>query len=495
MKRVDDLTRGALFGALAGLVGGVVFGAAMAELGVLPSVASIVRVESSVVGFVVNMAIAAAVGSGLGALTWRQRPGAGETLFWGMAYGMLWWFIGTLTLHPLILDGGPTWDVESAQVALPALLGHILYGSTAGLVIVVLRLRDRAEMVDGWSLVRGLLAGIAAAAIAGAILDAQGQLPGFVGRATADSTTTVWLLTLLIGLLSGGAFALLHPHPSDGSGPGLIRGAMYGFLWWVAASVTVLPALHGTGLPWAVAEVQEAFPSMPGYVLMGGAISLFYRWLGTVMRVLFSDVVVGGDEEGIGTLGLHTLSRGVVAGFVGGLMFTGIMVQTGVLTNVAGLARITSPVAGFFVHLLIANIIGASYGLLFRRQSYDVGSALGWGLSYGFIWWILGPLTLAPVFLGTTPEWTAAVAAEAFPNLIGHLVYGSGLGLMFYFMEARYSPWWIPRRQAEVDRVERRRQQVLTSAPALWTLVVMISLTLPLLLGLEASPKPSVPVY
>ena len=69
MKRVDDLTRGALFGALAGLVGGVVFGAAMAELGVLPSVASIVRVESSVAGFVVNIAVAASVGSGLGALT------------------------------------------------------------------------------------------------------------------------------------------------------------------------------------------------------------------------------------------------------------------------------------------------------------------------------------------------------------------------------------------------------------------------------------------
>ena len=169
------------------------------------------------------------------------------------------------------------------------------------------------------------------------------------------------------------------------------------------------------------------------------------------------------------------------------------MVQTGFLTNVASLIRVTSPATGLFVHLVIANIVGASYGLLFRRQSYDVGSALGWGVSYGFIWWILGPLTLMPVFLGTTPEWTADAAASVFPNLIGHLGYGAGLGITFYLMEARYNPWWIPRRQAEVARVERRKEEVMTSAPALWTLVVVISLTLPVLLSAAATDVPMSP--
>ena len=164
-------------------------------------------------------------------------------------------------------------------------------------------------------------------------------------------------------------------------------------------------------------------------------------------------------------------------------MFTGIMLETGALSNVAGLVGTTSRVTGFFVHLVIAIVVGASYGLLFRRQSYDVGSALGWGASYGFIWWIIGPLTLMPAFLGTTPEWTADVAAGVYPNLIGHLAYGAGLGITFHLLEARYSPWWIPRRQAQVALVARRKEQVLTSAPALWTLVVVISLTLPVLLG------------
>jgi hypothetical protein len=160
-----------------------------------------------------------------------------------------------------------------------------------------------------------------------------------------------------------------------------------------------------------------------------------------------------------------------------------IHLQIGALTRVADLVGFTSPVAGFFVHISIAFIVGSTYGLLFRKQSYDIGSGLGWGASYGFIWWNIGPLTLMPAFLGTTPVWSAETAASVFPNLVGHLVYGAGVGVTFYLLESRYSPWWVPRRQAETDRVERRKQQVLTSAPAIWTLVVVIALTLPVLLG------------
>jgi hypothetical protein len=38
-------------------------------------------------------------------------------------------------------------------------------------------------------------------------------------------------------------------------------------------------------------------------------------------------------------------------------------------------------------------------------------SAVGWGVSYGFVWWLIGPLTLMPILLGTTPDWTAGATA------------------------------------------------------------------------------------
>ena len=92
-------------------------------------------------------------------------------------------------------------------------------------------------------------------------------------------------------------------------------------------------------------------------------------------------------------------------------------------------------------------------------------------------------MTLMPVFLGTVPQWTVEALATTFPNLVGHLAYGAGLGVIFYLLEARYSPWWIPRRQAEAVRVVRRKEQVLTAAPALWTLMIATGLTLSILLG------------
>jgi len=288
---------------------------------------------------------------------------------------------------------------------------------------------------------------------------------------------------MVVGLLAGVGFAALHPTVTDSTGVGLIRGGMYGLLWWVAVPLSVLPSLNGAGLLWGVSDVRAIFPTLPACILLGAAIALFYHWLGVLKSVLLSDVAVRTDSEGIGTQGLRALAAGLLSGFVGGLVFAGVMFQIGAFSSVAGLVGAESAITGFFVHMGIANMLGASYGLLFRRQSSDLGSGLGWGASYGFIWWMVGSLTLFPVFQGATPGWTSEAAATAFPSLIGHLAYGASLGVTFYLLEARYRPWWVPRDQAQATRVALRKKQILTSAPALWALVVVISLTLPVLLG------------
>ena len=276
-------------------------------------------------------------------------------------------------------------------------------------------------------------------------MSAQDQLLVSTAMPTGGPQLAAWLVTLVIGLLAGLGFAMLYPRPTDGA---------------------------GAGLPWSLDEVRVSFTTLPGYLLFGAALALFYQWLGALVHLLFSDYVGGSEEEGVGTQGLRIVGQSMLAGLVGSLLFSLVMLQIGFLPNVANLIGATSAVAGFFVHLGIAVLIGTSYGVLFRRQSYDVGSALGWGVSYGFFWSILGPLTLMPVILGTAPQWTVEAVATTFPNLIGHLAYGAGLGVIFYLLEARYSPWWIPRRQAEVVRVAHQKEQVLTSAPALWTLLI-----------------------
>ena len=484
----SEVTKTGLFpGALAGLVAGLIFGLTMSEVDRLLEIGQLVRSDSSAVGFVVATVVGSILGAGFGLLVCYQRPGAGETLFWGLVYGVFWWYLGSLTLQPLFGGNGLTWDITSAQHSFPLLMGMVLYGGITGLTLLPLQwdrlTRSRVFRVSGGDLARGVLAGLLAATLLATALNAQNELLTFAAMTPNQPHIAAWFITLLIGLLAGAGYALLYPSPTDGAGAGLIRGSVYGFLWWVAGGLTVVPLVSGDGLTWSLQEVRTVSATLPGYILFGAAVALFYQWLNSLVTSLFSDMVGEGNEEGIGTQGLRIMGRSVVAGLAGGLVFSLVMYQIGFLPNVADLIGATSSVAGFFVHLVIATLVGVSYGLLFRRHSYDISSALGWGVSYGFFWFILGPLTLMPIFLGTSPQWTIEAWAAAFPNLIGHLAYGAGLGIMFYGLEARYRPWWITRTEAGAAVVAYRQEQVLTAAPALWASSVAVGLTLPVLLA------------
>lgn len=473
-------------GSIAGLVGGLAFGAAMMELGVLPSVASLVRTDSPVIGFGVHMALAAIVGTGL-AMLLRGRWSAGDALFWGVAYGAFFWFVGPITLMPLILGRLPAWDVAAAQAAYPSLLGHVIWGATAGIALVLINARKvaanstapdpEAPTVRRRGVVlRGLVAGLVG-------FGAIGLLP-----AGSDRMLSPWGAAdpagwgpLAVALLGASAYAVLHPQSTSTAGGAAVRGAGFGFILWVIGGLTILPILRGEGLNWSISDARSTFPALPGTILFGAATALVYHWLGRLTRLFFSDDV-GHSSPDAGSWGPRAVGRGAAAGLVGGFLFTLVMVRIGYLPTVAGLVGSDSVFVGLVVHLVIAEIVGVSYGVLFRRQAFDQAGAIGWGVSYGFLWWILGPLTLAPVILGTTPAWTVEATAAAFPSLVGHLAYGAGLGLMFQALEARYSPWWISRTDAEAARMAGRREEATSAGPALWALLVLIAILLPVVL-------------
>jgi hypothetical protein len=138
----------------------------------------------------------------------------------------------------------------------------------------------------------------------------------------------------------------------------------------------------------------------------------------------------------------------------------------------------------------ISAVIGATYGLLFRREAATAGAALAWGLVYGLAWWFLGPLTLLPVLLGAGIQWSLAAALVAYPSLLGHLAYGGVTALVYQVLTGRHDPMLqAARRRADSPRgAKRRRLPVLapvagTPAPALWALVLLTGILLPLLLG------------
>ena len=93
--------------------------------------------------------------------------------------------------------------------------------------------------------------------------------------------------------------------------------------------------------------------------------------------------------------------------------------------------------------VIIAVIIGATFGLLFQRNVRGYGSSLGWGLAYGIFWWFLGPLTLKPLLLRHAPDWSLVRAQELFGSLVGHIVYGLIVGVIYAALDRLWVAFFI----------------------------------------------------
>lgn len=493
-------------GAAAGLIGGVPFGLALIELGALPSIASLVTTDSEIVGVLWQLVVVAVLGAVLGFLL-RGHWSAGDTVLWGVAYACFFWFLGPLTLQPLILGEVPAWDIGAAQAGFPSLLGHIVWGATAAVALVVIRswLASRLESPDGttrtrepmrragWRrgvIIRGLVAGLVGFVAISSIPVGQERM--LSPWAEVGQVGPAWLGPLVVALIWGVVFALLHPTSTPTAGASIVRGAGFGFVLWVVIGLTLLPVLRGNGLAWSIPDTRAAFPAFIGSLLFGLALGLVYHWLTRLSPMLLSDEDPDTPPDG-GSWGLRAVIRGAAAGLIGGLIFTIVMLQIGFLPIVASLVGSDSEFVGLMVHLLIAVTIGATYGVFFRRQAFDAGAAVGWGVSYGFVWWVLGSLTLAPVILGAVPAWSVEAAASAFPGLIGHLAYGASLGLTFYVLESRYTPWWVSRTEREAALMSGRRAIADSAGPALWASLVLVAILLPTVLAAPLDDAPSGP--
>ncbi len=129
----------AVTGVLAGIAGGIVFGALMAVTGMLPMIASLVGSTSPVVGALVHLVISAGLGT-LFAVSVPARS-VGVLLAAGAPYGMMWWVFGPLLIMPLWLDM-PLF--AAGTTAVMNLMGHVIFGLVMAGVLAVLRHRPRA---------------------------------------------------------------------------------------------------------------------------------------------------------------------------------------------------------------------------------------------------------------------------------------------------------------------------------------------------------------
>lgn len=117
---------------------------------------------------------------------------------------------------------------------------------------------------------------------------------------------------------------------------------------------------------------------------------------------------------------------GALAGGLAGLVLTALMVADGV--DRIALLSIGPTAARVLLHLVAAVAIGATTGIVFRRDDGATAAVATGGLLVGLLWWVFGPLTIAQLLQGERPFWSLAEATAAFPNLVSALLAGGLAG-------------------------------------------------------------------
>jgi len=129
----------------------------------------------------------------------------------------------------------------------------------------------------------------------------------------------------------------------------------------------------------------------------------------------------------------RSLKRGVYGGLAGGVVFGMMMGMMGMLPMIGGMVGSSTVAAGFAVHLGISALIGAGFAVSLGNFVASTRQGLWAGLLYGGAWWVLGPLTLMPFMMGMGlgVNWTVTAAVSMMPSLVGHLIYGTILGVVY----------------------------------------------------------------
>ena len=134
------------------------------------------------------------------------------------------------------------------------------------------------------------------------------------------------------------------------------------------------------------------------------------------------------------------LKLGAYGGLAGGLIFGMLMGMMGMLPMIGSMIGQPTAAAGFAVHMANSVIIGVGFAIVLGRFVSGTLSGVGVGLAYGGVWWILGPLTLMPLLMGMGfgVNWNVAAAAAMLPSLVGHLMFGGVLGLVYAWLRHRH---------------------------------------------------------
>lgn len=294
--------RALISGGLAGLLGGFIFDEWMSAGNYFPLLSGLNQMPSRAMSLSVQFAIALGMGVLFGVLFQRDVRSYGSCMGWGIAYAILWWFLGPLTIWPLLSHAPLDWSAAQGSQIFGSLVGHVLYGLILGVSYATfdkiwVRLFIESDPLNreprgpglrtlqslGWGAIAGLAGGI----ISSPIMLKTGVLIKVAGVNTNLTNLHGLLDHLLVSTLIGTTFGLLFRNEASNVGEGTGWGWLFGLIWWYLGPLTLLPLVLTGVCDWSTDAVSALLPSLIGHLIYGATTGFVFlllqkrytRWL------------------------------------------------------------------------------------------------------------------------------------------------------------------------------------------------------------------------
>ena len=280
--------RALLAGGFAGIIGGWAFGKWMAQNNFYPLIAGLVNSNSMMVGITLHFIFAVIIGATFGVLFQRDVRGYGSSMGWGAAYGLLWWFLGPLTIFPKLQGKMLDWSYARGGTLFGSLVGLIIYGLIVGLIYSALdRLWvgftknsdpiNREPEGPGSRVLHSVAYGAAASVVGGmlftVVLLATGSLQEMANLFGGSLLAVGAIVSMIVSAFIGMTYGLLFRHEARDAASAVAWGLVYGWLWWFIGPMTLQPILLSGSYSWTTATADALLPSLIGHLIYGAAIA------------------------------------------------------------------------------------------------------------------------------------------------------------------------------------------------------------------------------